>query len=88
MKYNVTNLTTAEYALAKEINNGEMFSSYQNYIEQVEEIDENTLLDVATIIKVIIDEPIKTPQTMLPSSVSDTLELVTKKTKEKHFYTT
>ena len=85
LKYNVTNLTTAEYALAKEINNGETFSSYQNYIEQVEEIDENTLLDVATIIKVIIDEPIKTPQTMLPSSVSDTLELVTKKDKREAF---
>ncbi|PQJ46185.1 hypothetical protein BTO00_08775 [Vibrio campbellii] len=85
LKYNVTNLTTAEYALAKEINNGETFSSYQNYIEQAEEIDENTLLDVATIIKVIIDEPIKTPQTMLPSSVSDTLELVTKKDKREAF---
>ncbi|MEC7941434.1 MAG: hypothetical protein VX212_13465, partial [Pseudomonadota bacterium] len=60
LKYNVTNLTTAEYALAKEVNNGGTFSSYENYIEQAEKIDENTLLEVATIIKVIIDEPIKT----------------------------
>ena len=85
LKYNVTNLTTAEYALAKEINNGETFSSYKNYIERAEEIDEKTLLDLATIIKVIIDEPIKTPQTTLPSSVSDTLELVTKKDKREAF---
>ena len=85
LKYNVTNLTTAEYALAKEVNNGETFSSYENYIEQAEKIDENTLLEVATIIKVIIDEPIKTPQTTLPSSVSDTLELVTKKDKREAF---
>ncbi|MFC5079894.1 hypothetical protein VTH8203_02839 [Vibrio thalassae] len=86
--YNVTNLTTAEYTLAKEENSGLPFPSFEHYNEKVKVIDENTLLNLATIVKVVIDGPgYSSQEKKLPDNIENTLDLISvKKARDEFLY--
>ena len=70
---NVTNVTTARYVLAVEANGGEEISSDETMAEAEKSIDADELLEVAAVIKVVLDNP----DYSLPEGVSDVVELVT-----------
>ncbi|MEX2327542.1 MAG: Ig-like domain-containing protein [Pseudomonadales bacterium] len=54
---NVTNVTTASYVLATEANGGTPPTTREELITAEEAIDPATLLEVAAVIKLIIDDP-------------------------------
>ena len=87
--FNVTNLTTAEYALAKYNNNNENFESYTTYNQSVDKINDTELIQLATIIKLIIDKPDDPIHLNVGEEIIDTLELVTnKKKRDNYLYNT
>ncbi|GAD29003.1 conserved hypothetical protein [Photobacterium leiognathi lrivu.4.1] len=87
--FNVTNLTTAEYALAKYNNNNENFDSYITYNKSVDQINDTELIQLATIIKLIIDKPDDPIHLNIDDEIIDTLELVTnKKKRDNYLYNT
>ncbi|WP_305422972.1 S41 family peptidase [Photobacterium leiognathi] len=83
--FNVTNLTTAEYALAKYNNNNENFDSYITYNKSVDRINDTELIQLATIIKLIIDKPDDPIHLDIDDEIIDTLELVTNKEKRDNY---
>ena len=71
----ITNLSTAEYGLAKLVNSGESFESSQSYSGALASVDYNEVLLLASLIKVAIDKSTSKPELALPAEVEDTLEL-------------
>ena len=69
---NVTNVTTARYVLAVDANGGEEISSDEAMAEAEKSIDADELLEVAAVIKVVLDNP----EYSLPEGVTDVVELV------------
>lgn len=54
---NVTNLTTAYTILAERNNGGEAFSTYEEYEAAVDKVNSDEAIEVAAVIKLIIDDP-------------------------------
>jgi len=73
---NVTNITTAKYALAKQENQGNEIESAEVYEELLKNVDFKAVISLATMIKVAIDKAPELPRLALPSNISDTLALV------------
>ncbi|ALO33372.1 hypothetical protein CMT41_00585 [Colwellia sp. MT41] len=73
---NVTNITTAQYALAKLANNGEDITTDEVLEQLLQSIDYDEVITLATAIKVAIDKAGTNSDLALPSGISDTLALV------------
>ena len=73
---NVTNVTTAQYALAKLANNGEDFTSDEQLAEISEKLNYDEVMTLATAIKVAIDKAVDNADLALPDGIPDTLALV------------
>ncbi|QSX40793.1 PKD domain-containing protein [Shewanella cyperi] len=73
---NVTNVTTAQYALAKLANNNEPISSSEQFATLSANLNPDEVLALATAIKVAIDKSADNPDLGLPEGISNTLELV------------
>ena len=73
---NVTNITTAEYALAKIANDGQDITSDEQLETLKQEINYAEVMTLATAIKVAIDKAVDNPDLALPATVTDTLALV------------
>ncbi len=73
---NVTNITTAKYALAKLANNGDAITSDEQLATLSESLNYDEVITLATAIKVAIDKANDNPDLALPSGITDTLALV------------
>jgi len=73
---NVTNITTAQYALAKLANNGEEITTNSKLEELSQSLNYEEVIALATAIKVAIDKAGDNANLALPDGVSDTLALV------------
>jgi len=73
---NVTNITTAKYALAKLENNGQEITTTEEMETLIKKVDFDDVLKLATAIKVAIDKANNNDQLALPEEASDTLALV------------
>lgn len=68
---NVTNLSTAQYVLLAEANGGTPVTSDQELLPLTQNIDIDRLLELAAVIKLVVDEGVP-----LPAGVSDPLALI------------
>ena len=73
---NVTNITTAQYALAKLANNGADITNDEELAALTQALNYDEVLTLATAIKVAIDKAAENPELALPDSISNTLDLV------------
>ncbi|QSX30017.1 PKD domain-containing protein [Shewanella cyperi] len=73
---NVTNVTTAQYALAKLANNNEPISNSEQFATLAANLNPNEVMALATAIKVAIDKSVDNPDLGLPEGINNTLELV------------
>jgi hypothetical protein len=73
---NVTNVTTARYALAKSANNGEDITSDEQLADISERLNYDDVMTLATAIKVAIDKATENADLALPAEIPDTLALV------------
>ena len=73
---NVTNITTAQYALAKLANDGENITSDAELETLTQSLNYDEVLTLATAIKVAIDKAANNPNLALPEGITDTLALV------------
>ena len=73
---NVTNVTTAQYALAKVANGGEAITTDEQLAQLTQNLKYDDVIALATAIKVAIDKTADNPDLALPDDVSDTLALV------------
>jgi hypothetical protein len=73
---NVTNITTAQYALAKLANNGEEITTNSKLEELSQSLNYEEVIALATAIKVAIDKAGDNASLALPDGVTDTLALV------------
>ncbi len=71
----ITNISTAEYALALLKNDGQPFTSTEEYFETLDQVDYQEVLTVATAIKVAIDKSAGDDSLSLPDGTETTLEL-------------
>jgi len=71
----ITNLSTAEYALAKLANGGEDFTSVEDYQNTLSSINYTEVITLATAIKVAIDKSADNAALGLPDGIDNTLEL-------------
>ncbi|WGL15739.1 Ig-like domain-containing protein [Microbulbifer bruguierae] len=69
---NVTNVTTARYVLALDANGGEEIASDETMAEVEKSIDADALLEIAAVIKVILDNP----DYSLPEGKESVIDLV------------
>ncbi|WP_226665134.1 Ig-like domain-containing protein [Microbulbifer aggregans] len=69
---NVTNVTTARYVLAVDANGGEEIASDEAMAEAEKSIDADVLLEIAAVIKVILDNP----EYSLPEGKESVVDLV------------
>ncbi|MFV8783446.1 Ig-like domain-containing protein [Microbulbifer sp. SA54] len=69
---NVTNVTTARYVLAVDANGGEEIASDEAMAEAEKSIDADALLEIAAVIKVILDNP----DYSLPEGMESVVDLV------------
>ncbi|MCL1039869.1 cadherin-like domain-containing protein [Shewanella submarina] len=72
---NVTNVSTAIYALMKQANGGEDICSKDKYIEISKQYDGRLILPIATAIKLVLSYSSEYPEIGLPGGVADVLEL-------------
>ncbi|MFY8351074.1 PKD domain-containing protein [Pseudoalteromonas sp. SSM20] len=73
---NVTNISTAEYALAKLANEGDAIASDDELRALKSGLNYDEVMTLATAIKVAIDKASENPDLALPEGTSDTLELI------------
>lgn len=73
---NVTNITTAQYALAKLANNGETITTDAKLQSLIQALNYNEVLTLATAIKVAIDKAGANSNLALPQGTENTLDLV------------
>lgn len=73
---NVTNITTAEYALVKLANKGNDVESSEQLDALKQEINYEEVMVLATAIKVAIDKVAANPDLAIPDNIEDTLALV------------
>lgn len=73
---NVTNISTAEYALAKLANEGAAIASDDELRALKSGLNYDEVMTLATAIKVAIDKASENPDLALPEGTSDTLELI------------
>jgi hypothetical protein len=73
---NVTNITTAQYALIKLANNGVDISNDAEFEALSQSLDYAEVIALATAIKVAIDKAMNNPDLALPNGITDTLALV------------
>lgn len=79
---NVTNVTTAEFVLVQDaLADGEVIESEEDLQEAREELDEDEVLEVAAIIKVIVDND----DVDLPEGIDNVLDLVSDETATEEF---
>lgn len=69
---NVTNMTSARYVLAKEANAGEEITTDAQLIQAEKSIDATQLLEIAAVIKVLLDNPDYT----LPEGFANVIDFV------------
>jgi len=73
---NVTNITTAQYALAKIANDGENITTDEQLSTLVASLNYDEVITLATAIKVAIDKAGLNADLALPDGITDTLALV------------
>lgn len=73
---NVTNISTAEYALAKLANDGNAINNDEELRALKGGLNYSEVMTLATAIKVAIDKASANPDLALPEGTSDTLELI------------
>ncbi len=73
---NVTNITTAQYALAKVANNGDDITTDEEFTALTQSLNYDEVMTLATAIKVAIDKAVENTDLALPEGTSNTLELV------------
>ncbi len=72
---NVTNVTTAQAALMKQANGGDI-TDVEAYEAALKDYDDSLLMAYSTAIKLVIDYAAANPELALPEELSDTLALV------------
>ncbi len=78
ISHTVSNITTAQYALAKRANDNQEITDKANYKHHYSQLNANEVLTLATAIKVAIDKSGDNPNLALPEGIEDTLALVNK----------
>ena len=73
---NITNITTAQYALIKLANNGDAPANDAELESLTQALNYDEVITLATAIKVAIDKAADNPELGLPESITDTLALV------------